>query len=136
MQKSVIIRLLESYNRYTIPDDIHHNSQQAKERIEKLKEKWKRYKNLINGLEQINWDLYLTFLDYDWHIRRMIYTTNWVERFNKSARRTLKIRGALPSVESALVLITSVAVDKGDKKYSYPIYNFKFEPKLTEITDC
>jgi transposase-like protein len=62
----------------------------------------------------------------------MIYTTNWIERFNKSARRTLKIRGAMPSEESAIALITSVGIDKGKKKYNYPIYNFKFEPKLAK----
>ena len=63
---------------------------------------------------------------------RMIYTTNWIERFNKSCRRTLKIRGAFPNEDSVLALITSVAVDKSEKQYKYPIYNFKFEPKLVE----
>ena len=32
--------------------------------------------------------------------------------------------------DSVLALITSVAIDKFDKTYKYPIYNFKFEPKL------
>ena len=62
----------------------------------------------------------------------MIYTTNWIERFNRSCRRTLKVRGAFPNEESVLALITSVAIDKSDKQYNYPIYNFKFEPKLTK----
>ena len=55
----------------------------------------------------------------------MIYTTNWIERFNKSCRRTLKIRGAFPNEESVLALITSVAIDKSGKTYNYPIYNLK-----------
>jgi len=62
----------------------------------------------------------------------MLYTTNWIERFNKSAQRTLKIRGAFPNEESVLALITSTAIEKGEKKYSYPIHNFKFEPKLNK----
>ena len=62
----------------------------------------------------------------------MIYTTNWIERFNKSCRRTLKIRGAFPNEESVLALITSVVIDKSGKTYNYPIYNFKFETKLTK----
>ena len=47
----------------------------------------------------------------------------------------IKIRGAFPNEDSVLALITSVAIDKTDKMYKYPIYNpitigFKFEPKL------
>jgi len=60
----------------------------------------------------------------------MIDTTNWIERFNRSARRTLKVRRAFPNEDSVLALITSVAIDKSNKSYEYPIYNFKFEQKL------
>jgi transposase-like protein len=60
----------------------------------------------------------------------MIYTTNWIERFNKSCRRTLKVRGAFPNEESVLALITSTAIEKTSKHYAYPIYNFKFDDKL------
>ena len=62
----------------------------------------------------------------------MIYTTNWIKRFNKSYRRTLNIRGAFPNEESVLALITSVAIDKSGKTYNYPIYNFIFETQLTK----
>jgi len=118
------------------PDDSTNDINKAKHTINQLKEKWKNYANLVKQINQTNWDLYLTYLNYDPLIRRMIYTTNWIERFNKSARRTLKIRGSMPSEESAMALITSVAIDKGQKKYSYPIYNFKFEPKLKKNRDC
>ena len=60
----------------------------------------------------------------------MIYKTIWIERFNKSCKRTLPIRNSFPSPETALALITSVAIEKGDKKYAYPIHNFKFDEKL------
>ena len=75
----------------------------------------------------MEWEPFLIFLDYDVKVRRMLYTTNWIERFSRCARRTLKIRGAFPNEDSVLALITSVAIDK---MYKYPIYNFKFEPKL------
>jgi len=61
----------------------------------------------------------------------MLYTTNWIERFNKSARRTLKIRGAFPNEDSVLALITSVAIEKGDGHYSYPIHAFSHEDNLS-----
>ena len=61
---------------------------------------------------------------------KMIYTTNWIEGFKKSYRRTIKVRGAFPSEESLLALLSSFAKDKSDKKYKYPIYLFQYEEKL------
>ena len=78
----------------------------------------------------MEWEPFLVYLDYNVKLRRMLNTTNWIERFNRSARRTLKVRVAFPNENSVLALITSTAIDKTDKMYKYPIYNFKFEPKL------
>ena len=66
-------------------------------------------------------------MKYDYRVRPMIYTTNWIERLNKSFRKTLKVRGALPSVESALVLISKTAIDMSNNTYSYKISNFNFD---------
>ena len=97
------------------------------------RDKWgKKYPAFGRYLDNLELTPYLTFLNYDVRIRRMIYTTNWVERFNKSARRTLKIRGAFPNEESVLALITSVGIELGDNHYAFPIYNFKYEPKLSK----
>ena len=112
-------------------DDASYQIDQVQARITHLRDKWQgKYKGLAKYLESFEWQAYFTYLNYDVRIRRMIYTTNWIERFNRSCRRTLKIRGAFPSEDAVLALITSVAIDKTDKKYKYPIYNFKFEPKL------
>ena len=62
----------------------------------------------------------------------MIYTTNRTERFNKSAGRTLKIRGAFPDGESVLALITGTAIDKREKAYKYAIHNFKLESSFEQ----
>ncbi len=65
----------------------------------------------------------------------MIYTTNWIERLNKSFRRTLKMRNALPSSKAAITLMGYVAMEMEEKTYSYPISNFKFDdnfkPKMS-----
>jgi len=96
-----------------------------------FREKWrKKYTSFGKYLDSLELVPYLTYLNYNVRIRRMIYTTNWIERFNKSARRTLKIRGAFPNEESVLALITSVAMEMGENHYKYPIYNFKYEEKL------
>jgi len=113
------------------PDDRNYTKEKAYDLLMEFGIKWgKKYKQLGKYIENFEWQPYFIYLDYDVRIRRMLYTTNWIERFNRSARRTLKIRGAFPSEESVLALITSVAIDKSDKTYKYPIYNFKFEEKL------
>jgi transposase-like protein len=113
------------------PDDRNYSKKMAMLELDRFAEKWGKYYRHIKRLplkDDISY--YFTYLDYDIQIRRMIYTTNWIERFNKSCRRTLKIRNSFPSPEAALALITSVAIEKGEKKYAYPIHNFKFEEKF------
>lgn len=113
------------------PEDEQNSKGKVEIKLSEMAHKWgSKYKGLKKHLETLNWQPYFTYLDYSVKIRRMIYTTNWIERFNKSCRRTLKIRGAFPNEESVTALITSVAIDKSDKKYSYPIHIFSFEEKL------
>jgi len=78
-------------------------------------------------------ELYFTYINYHPKIRRMIYTTNWIERLNKEFRRTFKIRNSMPNFESALTLLSKVAMDKEDTYFKYPIYNFKFDKNLNEL---
>lgn len=75
---------------------------------------FKRYKNPRNAL-------YFNFLDYLPVYRRMLYTTNWIERLNRSYKRTLSMRGAMPSTSSVLFLLGSVAMQMNETTYSYPI---------------
>ncbi len=103
----------------------------AIERLSDFCLKWAKLYPYIRDLKKkVDIEMYFTFKNFDPLIRSMIYTTNWIERLNKDFRRTLKIRNALPSEQAALFLITKVAMEKEQKKYSYPIYNFKFEPKF------
>ena len=101
----------------------------ADEKIKEMSEKWSRYyprlmKKLSNTDEM---QYYFTYLDYDYRVRPMIYTTNWIERFNKSCRRTLKLRNSLPSPDSALVLIAKMAMDKNLGHYSHQTYQFRHQ---------
>jgi len=124
--------LAEDLRQILNPDEINYTKKEAVNSLVDFGEKWKyKYKTLGKYIEKLNWEPFFTYLDFSVKIRRMIYTTNWIERFNRSCRRTLKVRGAFPSEDSVLALITSVAIDKSDKTYKYPIYNFKFEPKLS-----
>lgn len=129
--KSEIARDLSSiFN----PDNPDNSIELALRNFEEFKIKWElKYSGLKSYFKKFDFIPYLTFLNYDYRVRRMLYTTNWIERFNKSARRTLKVRGAFPTEESVLALITSVAISIGEKTYSYKLYNFKFEEKLSRL---
>ncbi|MFC4665254.1 transposase, partial [Falsiporphyromonas endometrii] len=54
---------------------------------------------------------YFTYLDYAPEVRPFIYSTNWVERFNRQIKKAVSYKAALPSVESALYLIGLVALN-------------------------
>ena len=75
---------------------------------------FRRYKNPRNML-------YFTFLDYPCAFRRMLYTTNWIERLNRS----LRMRGAMPNSDSVLFLLGSVAMQMTETTYARPIAIFK-----------
>ena len=51
----------------------------------------------------------------------MIYTTNWIERLNKTFKKSLKVRGAL----AGLILLYGVAAEMSC--YNYPITAFVHE---------
>ncbi len=94
------------------------------------------YPCFLHTLERNDLSLYFTYFKYDKSIRRMIYTTNWVERFNKSVRRTTKIRDSLPSPHSALMLIGYVAMEAETQTYNYPITKFANDKKILELSNC
>jgi transposase-like protein len=58
----------------------------------------------------------------------MIYTTNWIERLNKSFRRIMKMRNSMPGEESVLVFLGRVEMDQ-------PAYERKL-PKINYENDC
>ena len=67
----------------------------------------------------------MTYLNYAPQIQAMIYTTNWIERLNRDFRRVIKMRTAMPSEDSVITLMGSVAMDHK------PFYR-----QLPNITTC
>ena len=109
----------------------NYTRQQARKKFNEFATQWGEKYNAIKRLAgDEDMDYYFTYLDFDRRIQSMIYTTNWIERLNKKFRRSLKIRNALPSVESALLLIGKMAIDTEESTYQFPIYNFKFDQTL------
>jgi len=48
-----------------------------------------------NKLPDSKFDDYFAFLDFPYQIQSMLYTTNWIERLNKSIRKTTKVRNSI-----------------------------------------
>ena len=75
--------------------------------------KWGRYyRNIKRRGEDSSYKAYFTYLNYDYRIQSMIYTTNWIERLQKDFRRVTRMRGAMPNEESVLLLMGKTAMDK------------------------
>lgn len=81
---------------YTIDD--------AWQRWQKLCNKWGQYTAIKRMGEDESYRYYLTYLTYHKDIQSMIYTTNWIERLQRTFRRVLRFRTALPNEQSALTL--------------------------------
>jgi transposase-like protein len=86
--------------------------------IEKGWQRWlsfiDRNKNKYLVLERMRGELYryyFTYLKYDYRIRHMKYTTNCIERLNRDYKRTLRMRGALPNSQAAILLMGYVAMN-------------------------
>lgn len=113
------------------PDNPSYRAEEALRKLKEMLDKWrKKYPSLNHTYQREDLELLFTYLNYDYRVRRMLYTTNWIERLNKSCRRTLKIRNALPTIQSAITLIASVCMEMEEKVYKYPIVSFRYENKL------
>lgn len=70
-----------------------------------------------------NWKNIATFFKYPNEIRKIIYTTNHIENFNRSIRKVTKTKGSFPTEESLLKLLYLIVIDKSEK-WTMPIHNW------------
>lgn len=95
----------------------------ALSQLDMLKEKWDyKYANVIDSWYS-NWNNLSTFFDFSSGIRKMIYTTNLLEGFNRQLRKFTKIRTVFPTDES-LRKSLYLATDQVMKKWTSPIANW------------
>ncbi len=77
----------------------------AETRLLELGERWGgQYAMAVRSWERA-WDQLATMFDYPPDIRRLIYTTNAVEGYNRQLRKVTKTKGAFPTVESVRKLL-------------------------------
>ena len=89
----------------------------------KLAETWgDKYPAAIRTWEN-NWTELSTFFDYPAQIRRLIYTTNAIEGYNRQLRKVTKTTSVFPTPKSIRKLLYLAHVDI-QKKWSMPIANW------------
>lgn len=99
------------------------------ERWQAMCEKWgHRYRSFKKLRGDQSYRNGFTYLQFDYRIRSMIYTTNWIERLNRDFRRVLRMRTSMPGDQSVIVLLGNVAMNK--KAYARRLPKMNYDKKL------
>lgn len=91
------------------------NEETALENLDILKDKWHNKYSVVIDSWYNNWPNLATFFDFSEDIRRIIYTTNSLESFNRQLRKYTKVRTVFPTDESlrkSLYLSTMKIIEK------------------------
>jgi putative transposase len=95
----------------------------AETQLLQLAEKWgDKYAIAVRSWET-HWEELATMFAYTPEIRRLIYTTNILEAYNRQLRKVTKNRGALPSPEAIRKLLWLAHQDIA-KKWTMPVANW------------
>ena len=72
----------------------------AEENLVKLEEKWMdKYPISVRSWKN-NWEELSTYFVYSHHLRKIIYTTNTIESYNRQLRKVTKNKSVFPNVTS------------------------------------
>ena len=99
------------------------NRETADANLAKLSEQWgSKYASAVRSWEN-NWEELSTFLDFPAEIRRMIYTTNNIEGYNRQLRKVIKNKASFPTVQSVrkILYLANVHITK---KWTLPIFHW------------
>lgn len=100
-----------------------NNEQVALMELERLNETWgNKYAIVIDSWKN-NWDNLATYFDFPPEIRKIIYTTNALEGFNRQLRKFTKTKTMFPT-DDALRKSLFLATEEVMKKWTFPIQNW------------
>lgn len=105
---------------------IYHSPtlEMAQEQLEKVTTKWsKKYKRLMDRWN--NNPYIFTYFKYPQSIRRSIYTTNWIERFNKEVKRLIKTKEQFSTEDAASKIVYYQVIEYNEKWSNRILYGFK-----------
>ncbi len=91
--------------------------------LDEFEKNWgKKYSYAVSSWRN-NWAELSTFFKYSPEIRRLIYTTNRIESFNRILRKSTKTKSSFPTDDSLFKLLYLIVDDK-TKKWTMPISNW------------
>ncbi len=93
--------------------------EEAEKALAKFDSKWsKQYKAMVTSWKR-NWEGLTSFYNYPEPVRKIMYTTNSIEGFNRQIRKATKAKGSLPSERALYKLLYLVSLNV-QKKWSRP----------------
>ena len=95
----------------------------AETRLLELSERWSASYPMAVRSWETHWEDLATMFDYGAEIRRLIYTTNSIEGYNRQLRKVTKTKGAFPSDEAARKLLFLVNRNI-TRKWTAPVPNW------------
>jgi transposase-like protein len=99
------------------------NREAAEANLLRLGEQWSdKYAIAVRSWEN-NWDELSTFFDFPAEIRRLIYTTNTIEGYNRQLRKVTKNKASFPSPQAVRKLLYLANINIV-KKWTRPIINW------------
>lgn len=87
------------------------NEESALSNLEKFAEKWDNKYSRISKSWRENWAELSTYFKYPSAIRKIIYTTNTIEGFNRQLRKVTKSKSVFPSDESLIKMLYLAMMD-------------------------
>lgn len=91
--------------------------------LDDLKTKWSHLYSIAISSWENNWEDLSTFFKYPEEIRRIIYTTNSMESYNRQLRKVTKSKSIFPSDESLLKMLY-LATQNITKKWTQNMRNW------------
>ena len=93
------------------------NEEIAMDNLLAMKDRWgNKYPNAIKSWED-NWDNLSTFFTFPGNIRKIIYTTNFIESLNSQFRKITKTKLIFPNYDSLMKMLY-LAVERVARKWS------------------
>lgn len=129
-KKEVAEDLKEVFNNF----DEYATINRALKKITQFVKKWKnKYPNLKNYFKKGEIEYHLTYIKFDYRVRRMIYTTNSIENLNRQVRKTTRNKLSFESPDRLLDYLFMVIKEFEEKNYMrYPVANYKYFKKTAK----
>jgi len=106
-------------------DNPENTVEEGKKRSDEFVEKWrKKYPQIHRYFDEETLEYYFQFTKFPVGIRRLLYSTNWIERLNKHLRKVEKNKNSFPNEESALKLLYMAVIQFEEKVYNFKVTSF------------